>query len=249
MYREATTTPAVSHSDRRCRFLFLRADRYSILCYCYSSSPIVLVSLNSDVSKIYTKMENSNSAEHDPFDDLLGLEDRFYNEGYALGESEGAKAGRIEGRVFGLEKGFEKYMEAGRLHGRSIVWAGRIPHAATSAAAASDSASPAKQTTTLPPLSSNPRLEKHVRVLYALSEPASLSTANTEEAVSDFDDRLKRAHAKTKIIERLVGEAASPSLSDSLSHEVGGNSSSGGAGASSSGDQNIEDVNILKARH
>jgi len=33
-----------------------------------------------------------------------------------------------------------------------------------------------------------------------------LSTENTEEAVSEFDDRLKRAEGKAKIIERLVGE-------------------------------------------
>lgn len=175
-------------------------------------------------------MANADHIDHDPFDDLLGLEDQFYNEGYTLGAAEGAKAGRIEGRVFGLEKGFEKYMEAGRLHGRSIVLAGRFPQDA------------ATQTTTLPHLSNNPRLEKHIRVLYALSEPASLSTDNSEEAVSDFDDRLKRALAKLKIIERLVGEDVPTSASgDSLAHEVGG--------TSKSADQNIEDVDILKARH
>jgi hypothetical protein len=187
----------------------------------------------------------------DPFDELLGLEEKFYDEGYKLGESEGATAGRIEGRVFGLEKGFEKYLEAGRLHGRSIVWAGRFPQGdITDKPAAAeglqqevqDSVDPAtnRHISTLPPLSNNPRLEKHVRVLYALCEPVSLSTDNTEEAVSDFDDRLKRAHAKIKIIERLVGEDVPSGASDSLGHQVGGPSSA---------DNNIEDVNILKARH
>lgn len=183
-------------------------------------------------------MNNSNieSANFDPFDDLMNLEDKFYSEGYALGESEGSKAGRIEGRVFGLEKGFEKFMEAGRLHGRSLVWAGRFPQQ-EGAAKSNETAAHILQST-LPSLSKNPRLEKHIRVLYALSEPASLSTDNTEEAVSDFDDRLKRAHAKIKIIERLVGEDM-PSTGE-LAHEVGGLASA---------DQNIEDVDILKARH
>ncbi len=176
-------------------------------------------------------MDTNNS---DPFDGLLDLEEQFYNEGYALGEAEGSKAGRIEGRVFGLEKGFEKFMEAGRLHGRSIVWAGRMPQPA-----ANETIEAAAEPCSLPPVANNPRLEKHIRVLHALSEPVSFSTDNSEEAVSDFDDRLKRAQAKLKIIERLVGDVAPPT--ETHVHEVGG--------TSTSADQNIEDVDILKARH
>jgi hypothetical protein len=191
----------------------------------------------------------------DPFDDLLGLEEKFYDEGYQLGITEGEKAGRIEGRVFGLEKGFEKYMEAGRQHGRSMVWAGRFPYDKRSSSEASSPATeastpspaPTASQTTLPLLSNNPRLEKHIRTLYALTEPASLSTDNSEEAVSDFDDRLKRAQAKTKIIERLVQEdpkLLEPAVDkNSLGTEVKL------GGTSKSADQNIEDVDILKARH
>jgi hypothetical protein len=192
--------------------------------------------------------------EPDPFDDLLSLEERFYDEGFQLGSKDGAKAGRIEGRVFGLEKGFEKYIESGRLHGRSVVWAGRMPQLQSSVASAkeavarTESHSPTSTSNnqgssscTLPTLPGNPRLEKHLKVLYALTEPVSLSTDNTEEAVSDFDDRLKRAVGKIKIIERLVGEE--------------GSTFSGGPGSSSQqnaiglADASIEDVDILKARH
>lgn len=188
--------------------------------------------------------------DSDPFDDLLGLEDKFYDEGYKLGEEEGAKAGRIEGRVFGLEKGFEKYLEMGRLHGRSLVWAGRLPSTATPTERTpgivgeglhtEDKQETVPKPMSLPLLARNPRLEKHIRVLHALSEPASLSTDNTEEAVSDFDDRLKRAQAKIKITERLVAESVPSTESDHLGQQVGGPVSS---------DNNIEDVNILKARH
>jgi len=59
----------------------------------------------------------------------------------------------------------------------------------------------------LPPLPNNTRLEKHITALYALAETESLSTENTDEAVNDFDDRLKRAQGKAKVIERMVGEA------------------------------------------
>ncbi|KAL8861237.1 MAG: hypothetical protein Q9178_002453 [Gyalolechia marmorata] len=58
----------------------------------------------------------------------------------------------------------------------------------------------------LPPIPPTPRLEKHIRTLYALTEPASLSVQNTEDAVADFNDRLRRAEGKVKIIEKIVGE-------------------------------------------
>jgi hypothetical protein len=196
--------------------------------------------------------------EADPFDDLLGLEEQFYNEGFQLGKSDGAKAGRIEGRVFGLEKGFEKYVDSGRLHGRSLVWASRLPKPQASnkelqhTILDADTNKPTSSTTSiddsqssrdnLPRLPENPRLEKHLRVLYALTEPASSSTENTEDAVSDFDDRLKRAKAKVKVIERLIGESG---LSQNT--ERGTNVTLSGQQAASGG--NIEDVSALNARH
>jgi hypothetical protein len=196
--------------------------------------------------------------ESDPFDDLLGLEDRFYDEGFQLGTADGAKAGRIEGRVFGLEKGFEKYVVMGRLHGKSLVWAGRLPkynipatearHISSGArngnAASSISKNPSSS---LPvsPLPSNPRLEKHIKILYALTEPVSLSTENSEDAVSDFDDRLKRAIGKVKIIEKLVGEEGFAQTPASGANGVLGSQQN----ANNGGDGNIEDMSVLKARH
>lgn len=102
----------------------------------------------------------------------------------------------------------------------------------------------------LPTLPHNSRLEKHVQTLYALVEPASLPTENTEDAVSGFDDRFKRATAKAKIIERLIGETNSRfndgSVPDSQtnSHHTGKNQES-----KSAGDGSIEDISSLQARH
>jgi hypothetical protein len=180
----------------------------------------------------------------DPFDELLGLEERFYQEGEQLGRADGAKAGRVEGRAFGLEKGFERFVQSGKLHGRSLVWGSRLSNKSSSSPekngptiAPNDAAGPVQ----LPLLPQNARLDKHIRVLYALTEPASLSRENTEEAVSDFDDRHKRAIGKMKIIERLTGE------------DSGGLNESGHPASSSNqpalADAGIEDVDILKARH
>ncbi|KAK0635920.1 hypothetical protein B0T17DRAFT_503418 [Bombardia bombarda] len=149
----------------------------------------------------------------DPFEDILNLEEQFYQDGYKQGQEDGVKAGRSEGRSLGLEKGFQKFIESGRLYGRAIVWANRLPGASSKPAAATEDTNDGQekqqhgeQELTLPPLPKNPRLEKHITTLYALVEADTLSTENTDEAVNDFDDRVKRAQGKAKIIERMVGE-------------------------------------------
>lgn len=180
------------------------------------------------------------------FDEVLGLEEQFYEDGYQQGLSDGVKAGRIEGRTFGLEKGYEKYVDSGKLYGKSLVWANRMSHiqrlpiSTTQTSVppvAKSSSSPqnseSKVPYQLPRLPDNARLSRHIKTLHALAESESLSTENTEEAVSDFDDRSKRAHGKAKIIERMAGEARGDS---------------DGQGKSSN-DGSIEDVSVLKARH
>ncbi|KAG8629386.1 hypothetical protein KVT40_003251 [Elsinoe batatas] len=71
----------------------------------------------------------------------------------------------------------------------------------------------------LPPIQHNERLQKHIATLAALTEAASLDTQNTEEAVSDFDDRLKRAEGKAKIIASIVGEAQPSSKEGGSRHK------------------------------
>lgn len=172
------------------------------------------------------------------FDEVLGLEEQFYHHGLQQGLADGVRAGQIEGRTFGLEKGFEKYIESGRLFGKSLVWANRIPRSqqqrddqdTTHHEAARTSPATSNQQDsspmTLPSLPKSQRLERPLKGLHALSESESLSTENTEEAVSDFDDRLKRAEGKAKIIERLVGEGreevdGGPTNIDEHVHNIG----------------------------
>ncbi|KAF1730126.1 Oral cancer-overexpressed protein 1 [Beauveria bassiana] len=151
----------------------------------------------------------------DPFDDVFTLEDRFYRQGYQQGLEDGEAAGRIEGRQFGMSTGFDKFLESGRLASRALVWANRLPPARSSAssssAAAGASASTntqqpvAQQACSLPPLADNARLGKNIKMVYALLEPETLSTANADEDVQDFDDRLKRAQGKAKVVEKMIG--------------------------------------------
>lgn len=193
----------------------------------------------------------------DPFDDILSLEEKFYDEGFQLGKADGEKAGRIEGRVFGLEKGFEKYVESGRLHGRSLVWISRSLHINNTMTNGMTVASKNEEKLPLPTpsssgvdlclpgLSTNARIEKHLKILYALTEPATLSTENSEDAVSDFDDRLKRAVGRVKMIERIVGEEVLPRSSGKPADGATNNRQN----TSNEAEASIEDVSILKARH
>lgn len=137
-------------------------------------------------------MERRDNTESDPFEDVLNLEENFYSEGYQQGLKDGAQAGKIEGRSFGMQKGFEKFLESGRLAGKAVVWANRMP-------------SRTGESCTLPQLSGNARLDKNISTIYALVEPDTLSTDNSDEAVQDFDDRVRRAQGKAKIVERMVG--------------------------------------------
>ena len=208
--------------------------------------------------------------EDDLFDSILRLEDQYYKEGYDLGVKDGTRAGLIEGRLFGLEKGFDKYAAMGMLHGRSVIWAGRMPHGGAessghevSQVSTLEHAGPRLQLNELPshefskpsisgalPLvQNNGRLAKHIRTLFALTEPSSVSTENNEDSVSDFDDRLKRAYGKIKIIEHSsigVNSSEHPTTKSESSYNFG---LSNDQAATFKADGSIEDASSLQARH
>jgi len=127
----------------------------------------------------------------DIFEHALNVEENSYAEGFAQGTEDGASAGRDEGRIFGYQKGFEKFLEMGQICGRAQIWKSRLDSSNSST------------------LAGNPRLEKLVQSLLALTDLKQIPTENTEEAVEDFDEKLKKARSKVKIIERMLGESSS----------------------------------------
>ncbi|KAL2042221.1 hypothetical protein N7G274_004709 [Stereocaulon virgatum] len=201
----------------------------------------------------------------DPFDDLLSLEDEFYNEGYQLGIMNGDREGLIEGRLFGLKQGFEKYAAMGKLHGRAMVWAGRLPSSniritvdneemgeqnpmkPSEEPLASEREVGDTSCQKVPDLPKSARLENHVRILYALTESVSLSTENSEEAMQDFEERFHQAEAKVKIIEKLAGES-SPNA-DVGNPLAKGHQSPPNDRMNKKGNGDIEDVSVLHLRH
>ena len=151
----------------------------------------------------------------DPFDDLLGLEDEFYKEGYEAGAADSSYAGLIEGKVFGIEKGYEKALELGRLHGRALVWQKRLESRSQQQVEvengeADTEIEPSKRNTesrpTLPSLPDNARLRKHVDFLVAITNSADIPKDNSDEAVADVDDRLAKSRSRVRMISNLVDE-------------------------------------------
>ncbi|KAF9738693.1 hypothetical protein PMIN06_008730 [Paraphaeosphaeria minitans] len=182
----------------------------------------------------------------DPFDSILTLEDDLYTTAYAQGAADGSRTGRIEGRIFGLEKGFEKFAALGQLHGRAVVWGARLPATPNLPTTVEPSTEKEKESESakepvLKSLGGNERLKKHIHMLHGLTDPLTFSTLNTEEAVADFDDRFKRAGAKAKIIERIVGEAASPTSPARDSAEAAAGNIRVSGQKTKKGDDSIED--------
>ncbi|EAW22968.1 Yae1 family protein [Aspergillus fischeri NRRL 181] len=191
--------------------------------------------------------------EKNILDSLLDLEEEFYQEGYNLGATDGAQAGYTEGSVFAVEKGFEKFVELGRLYGKALVWAQRLADSDSSRNSSQESdrtdtrkSQPynegdillepfvCKEMLPLPPSS---RLAKNLEILLELVDPASLPMENTEEAVTDVDERLKGATIKAKLIQRALGERedASDIHPDVKDTQVAGD-----------GTGSIEDISSLK---
>ncbi|KAF2718206.1 DUF1715-domain-containing protein, partial [Polychaeton citri CBS 116435] len=144
------------------------------------------------------------------FDSLLDLEDQYHNEGFRLGLSDGERAGRAEGRSFGLSKGFEKFIEMGRLHGRAAVWDSQLirplPAVSSDEGAKAVDEREREQLRAIGSTDASGRLRKHVQRLVTLTDPETLPTENSEEGVSEVDDRLKDAKAKATLIARIIGE-------------------------------------------
>lgn len=161
-------------------------------------------------------MARDGSRPDDQFDTntVINIEAHFYDQGFTDGSKDGVLMGKAEGRSVGFKTGFEKFLESGRIAGKTIVWANRYEASSSSRSHTHTTPSVIQQDTpqqlktcTLPPLASaGSRLRKNLETLYALVEPGTLSTRNSDEAVDDFDDRLRRAQGKMKVVERMVGE-------------------------------------------
>ena len=192
----------------------------------------------------------------DLLDSVLHLEEDSYQAGFDEGKADGAEAGYAEGLTFGIEKGYQKALEMGKLHGRALMLNACLSdpvsmsedtedQSVTASAIATSSDMKMVNNADTPKISGlstlpdNPRLKKHVETLLKLTDPNTLSAENSDEAVDDFDEKMKRAVAKAKIIDRLIAEPYGLTISGEATQ---------GEAQPATGSGNIEELNNLAVR-
>lgn len=163
----------------------------------------------------------------DPFDELLELENDYYKEGYDAGVADSTYAGMIEGKVFGIEKGYEKALQLGKLHGRALVWQHRFSPSKKDPGQGEGSSDTSSASTPRPAeaqkldefvrslgqLPDNVRLRRHVEALHTASDASTVLKDNSDDSVTEFDDRIAKANAKAKVIANIMGESLNPASS------------------------------------
>lgn len=187
--------------------------------------------------------------DSDLLESVLGLEEKFYHEGYQLGLADGARAGYTEGSVFAVEKGFTQALEVGKLYGKALVWnqrfVSRTLDQSSSSSGPRSEDSPAVHTDLcygMPEIRGESRAARNIQLLLGLVDPATLSLENTEDAVSDMEERLKGAQLKTKLIQRSLGESDDSPVGDASSNTKESRFQGDGSGS-------IEDISSMRIRH
>jgi fructose-1-phosphate kinase PfkB-like protein len=106
------------------------------------------------------------------FDPLLNLEEQYYDEGYEEGKRDGKHAGFLEGKQFGLQTGYQRFLSIGVLQGRLDIWKDNLKE--------------------------NEKVQRHLNQFETVIDNVPMS--NSEADVEEFEKRLKKAKAKTKVI-------------------------------------------------
>ena len=75
----------------------------------------------------------------------------------------------------------------------------------------------------LPTIPENSRLQRHIDTLLKLTDPSTINPTNSDEAIEEFDDRTKKAVAKAKVIDKIIG----PHYGFSVSGNGAGGATSG----------------------
>ncbi|KAK9429753.1 hypothetical protein V1505DRAFT_148151 [Lipomyces doorenjongii] len=148
-------------------------------------------------------------AEDDLFDSLLTLETSFYQQGYNEGLNDGLRSGTSEGTQFGLQTGFQRFVSVGILQGRCRVWKELSSGTNSSSNTAADDVVPV----------GGGRSTKQLQVLTELV--TGIPTENTEDAVEEYESRMKRAKARAKVVVRLLKDPTPVRLEEDVVQVLG----------------------------
>ncbi|CAN6609799.1 protein Lto1p [Trichomonascus vanleenenianus] len=125
----------------------------------------------------------------DVFDELLSLEEKYYQDGYNEGLEDGNRTGYHEGIQFGIQTGYQRFLLIGLLQGRLVEWRKK----------------------------KDDRLDKHLNQLEAMI--ADIPMTNSDENVEVYEKMAKKARAKVKVISALLSKQGDYEVDYSIAKE------------------------------
>ncbi|KAG7661620.1 uncharacterized protein J8A68_004889 [[Candida] subhashii] len=130
-------------------------------------------------------------------DEILNIEQRYYQQGYDDGVAQSTKEQLIEGEEYGYQTGFQRFLIIGYIQGLVEYWQKNIEKYAN-----------------------NKSFESHLQQLKDLV--VDIPIINGDEEVAEFEKRVNKARNKLRVVATLAKESWKISHLDELMKEVGG---------------------------
>ncbi|CAH2354332.1 protein Lto1p [[Candida] railenensis] len=128
------------------------------------------------------------------FDQVLNLEEEYYNEGFKEGQEFSTKEQYIEGKEYGYQTGFQRFVMVGYMKGLLESWR-ELENPSSS-------------------------LENHLNQLESLINTIQLT--NGDEEVAIYEKNISKARNKLRVIATLTKDSDKVNKLDELVKNVGG---------------------------
>lgn len=129
-------------------------------------------------------------------DEILNLEQKYYQQGYEDGVAQSTKEQLFEGKEYGYQTGFQRFLIVGYIQGLVEYWKKNIDKY------------------------DNKSLASHLEQLNKLV--VDIPTENGDEQVEEYEKRINKARNKLRVIASLTKESWKISNLDDLMKQVGG---------------------------
>ncbi|KAK6204769.1 uncharacterized protein RJT21DRAFT_111327 [Scheffersomyces amazonensis] len=129
-------------------------------------------------------------------EEILNLENQYYNEGFKEGQSHATKQQYLEGKEYGYQTGFQRFLIIGYIQGLVDEW---------------------KKNINIEQYSS---IRNHIDQLDKLL--SDIPITNGDEQVAQFEIKLTKARNKLRVIVTIVKESWKVDKLDELVKELGG---------------------------
>lgn len=131
-------------------------------------------------------------------DQLLNLEEQYYEEGYREGQEESTRLQYIEGKEYGYQTGFQRFLVVGYIKGLIEYWESHLES-----------------------YGSSKSISGHINQIKGVIDNIPLK--NDDEAVALYEKSINKIRNKVRIVGTITKELYKVSQLDDIIKEVGGN--------------------------